>query len=95
MYVSYGFTYVIGSNVYGSISNSRSRRYSNVTFVLFLVNGVSLMTELESLYDELNIMMEEFPIFDRETLGLELYTAAAAERRSIIKKINKLEENET
>tara|TARA_B110000240_G_C13374906_1_gene399879 strand:+ start:550 stop:711 length:162 start_codon:yes stop_codon:yes gene_type:complete len=53
------------------------------------------MTELESLYDELNIMMEEFPIFDRETLGLELYTAAAAERRSIIKKINKLEENET
>ena len=50
------------------------------------------MTELERLYEELNIMMEEFPVFDRETLGLELYTAVAAERRRIVRKINELEE---
>tara|TARA_R110000850_G_C9738394_1_gene444106 strand:+ start:147 stop:353 length:207 start_codon:yes stop_codon:yes gene_type:complete len=56
------------------------------------INGVKQMTELERLYEELNIMMEEFPVFDRETLGLELYTAVAAERRRIVRKINELEE---
>ena len=57
------------------------------------INGVKQMTELERLYEELNIMMEEFPVFDRETLGLELYTAVAAERRRIVRKINELEED--
>ena len=41
------------------------------------------LTELERLYEEL--------IFDKESLGLELYTAASAERRDLIKKINALE----
>ena len=49
------------------------------------------MNKLELLYDKLNIMMEEFPVFDKESLGLELYTAASAERRDLIKKINALE----
>jgi len=49
------------------------------------------MSELERLYEELSIMMEEFPVFDKESLGLELYTAASAERRDLIKKINVLE----
>ena len=48
------------------------------------------MSELERLYEELNIMMEEFPVFDHH-LTLELYTAASAERRDLIKKINALE----